>query len=136
MRCVRASTQAISVSLAEMCEYSFKKWCSVNQAYFQLCLSPTSHNATSLMRRSCSAVVTQVRARNEGARFDSDVFLISDGVLPAETVEAAQVMTTRVDPEVYVPPLPGSPVHRAVGEERDLALSFDQMESRLPIGLG
>jgi uncharacterized protein len=83
-----------------------------------------------------SGVVTQVRARHEGARFDSDVFLISDGVLPAETVEAAQVMTTRVDPEVYVPPLPGSPVHRAVGEERDLALSFDQMASRLPIGLG
>ena len=30
-----------------------------------------------------SGVVTQVRARHEGARFDSDVFLIDDGVLPA-----------------------------------------------------
>ncbi len=30
-----------------------------------------------------SGVVTQVRARHEGARFDSDVFLIADGVLPA-----------------------------------------------------
>ena len=30
-----------------------------------------------------SGVVTQVRARQEGARFDSDVFLIADGVLPA-----------------------------------------------------
>lgn len=29
-------------------------------------------------------VVTQIRARHEGARFDSDVFLIEDGVLPAE----------------------------------------------------
>ncbi|MGH8930294.1 MAG: hypothetical protein ACRDZO_06580, partial [Egibacteraceae bacterium] len=28
-------------------------------------------------------VVSQVRARHEGARFDSDVFLIADGVLPA-----------------------------------------------------
>jgi DNA helicase HerA-like ATPase len=83
-----------------------------------------------------SGVVTQVRARHEGARFDSDVFLISDGVLPAETIEAAQVMTTRVDPEVYVPPLPGAAVFRAVGDARDLALSFDQMKSRLPIGLG
>ena len=52
---VRASTHAISTSLAEMCEYSFKKWCSVNQAYFQLCRSPTSHSSTSLMSRSCSA---------------------------------------------------------------------------------
>ena len=29
-------------------------------------------------------IVSQVRARHEGARFDSDVFLIEDGVLPAE----------------------------------------------------
>ena len=29
-------------------------------------------------------IVTQMRARHEGARFDSDVFLIEDGVLPAE----------------------------------------------------
>ena len=33
-----------------------------------------------------SGVVTQVRARHEGARFDSDVFLIEDGVLPAGAV--------------------------------------------------
>jgi hypothetical protein len=29
-------------------------------------------------------VVTQVRARHEGARFGSDVFLIAGGVLPAQ----------------------------------------------------
>ncbi|MFP5328259.1 MAG: ATP-binding protein [Acidimicrobiia bacterium] len=85
---------------------------------------------------SVSGVVTQVRARHEGARFDSDVFLINDGVLPAEVVEAAEVMTTRVEPEVFVPPLPGSEVRRAADKERDEALYFDQMEHRLPIGLG
>jgi hypothetical protein len=83
-----------------------------------------------------SGIVTQVRARHEGARFDSDVFLIEDGVLPAQTVEAAQVLTTRVEPEVFVPPIPGSEVRRAVGAERDEALFFDRMEHRLPIGLG
>jgi hypothetical protein len=83
-----------------------------------------------------SGVVTQVRARQEGARFDSDVFLISEGVLPAQTVEAAEVLTTRFDPEVFVPPVPGSEVRRATGSERDVALFFDQMKSRLPIGLG
>ncbi|HEV7525386.1 MAG TPA: ATP-binding protein, partial [Acidimicrobiia bacterium] len=83
-----------------------------------------------------SGVVTQVRARQEGARFDSDVFLISDGVLPAQTIEAAEVLTTRFDPEVFVPPLPGSEVRRATGRERDVALFFDGMKSRLPIGLG
>ena len=34
-------------------------------------------------------LVSQVRARHEGARFDSDVFLIADGILPAEVSEAA-----------------------------------------------
>jgi DNA helicase HerA-like ATPase len=83
-----------------------------------------------------SGVVTQVRARHEGARFDSDVFLIEDGVLPAQVCEAAQVMTTRAEPEVFVPPLPGSVVRLAQGKERDQALYFDQMQLRLPIGLG
>jgi len=83
-----------------------------------------------------SGVVTNVRARHEGARFDSDVFLIEDGVLPAEPVEAAEVMVTRVEPEVYVPPLPGAAVRRAVDKERDHALYFDQMDHRVPLGVG
>src|SRR5207245_11689237 len=82
------------------------------------------------------AVVPQVRARHEGARFDSDVFLIEDGLLPAQVAETAQVMTTRAEPEVFVPPLPGSVVRRAEGKERDQALYFDQMAVKLPIGLG
>ena len=85
---------------------------------------------------SLAGVVAQVRARHEGARYDSDVFLIADGILPAEVSEAAQVLTTRVDPEVYVPPIPGSAVRRATGDERDVALSFDKMDRRVPIGLG
>jgi DNA helicase HerA-like ATPase len=83
-----------------------------------------------------AGMVTQVRARHEGARYDSDVFLIHDGVLPAEVAEAAQVMTTRVEPEVFVPPRPGSEVRRARGKERDSALFFDQMAQKLAIGIG
>ena len=63
-------------------------------------------------------MVAQVRARHEGARFDSDVFLIADGVLPAEVAEAAMVQVTRVEPEVFVPPLPGSEARLAIGAER------------------
>ena len=36
-------------------------------------------------------VVSQVRARHEGARFDSDVFLIADGVLPAEVLSLIHI---------------------------------------------
>lgn len=80
-------------------------------------------------------MVGQVVARHEGARFDSDVFLIEDGILPAEIVETAQVTTTRFEPEVFVPPLPGQQVRIAVGDERDQALFFDQMEQKFPVGL-
>src|SRR5207247_10762656 len=40
------------------------------------------------------------------------------------------------EPEVFVPPLPGSVVRLAQGKERDHALYFDQMDLKLPIGLG
>jgi uncharacterized protein len=82
-----------------------------------------------------SGVVSQVRAVHEGARMESDVFLVRDGVLPAQVSEAAQVLATRFEPEVYVPPLPGEPVRKALGAEREEALLFDQMRNRLPAGL-
>ena len=84
---------------------------------------------------SIYGIVVQVRARHEGARFDSDVFLIEDGILPAEVSQAAQVLATRFEPEVFVPPVPGQPVHKARGGERERALYFDGMAKRLPAGL-
>ncbi len=81
-------------------------------------------------------VVTEVRARHEGANFGSDVFLIADGVLPAQVQEIAEVTTTRVEPECYVPPRPGEPARRATGEERAQALYFDRMDQKVPVGLG
>lgn len=83
---------------------------------------------------SVYGTVGQVRARHEGARFDSDVFLIEDGLLPAEVSEAAQVTATRFEPEIFVPPRPGQQVRRAHGAEREKALFFDQMGQRLPVG--
>ncbi|MGK5444370.1 ATP-binding protein [Micromonospora sp. URMC 105] len=83
-----------------------------------------------------AGVVTQVRARHEGAQFDSDVFAIADGTLPAQVQEAAEITTTRVDPEFYVPPTPGAAVHRAEGDARARALHFDRMERRIPMGMG
>lgn len=83
-----------------------------------------------------SGIITEVRARHEGASFGSDVFLISDGVLPAAVQEVAQVTTTRVEPECYVPPRPGEAVRRATGDERAQALYFDQMDRKVPVGAG
>jgi DNA helicase HerA-like ATPase len=83
-----------------------------------------------------AGVVTAVRARHEGAQFDSDVFAIADGMLPAQVQEAAEITTTRVDPEIYVPPSPGAVVHRATGDARAAALHFDRMQRCIPIGTG
>jgi uncharacterized protein len=82
-----------------------------------------------------AGIVQDVRARHEGAQFDSDVFLIDRGVLPADTAVAAEVVATRFEPEVFVPPMPGLPAFRAHGRDRDQALYFDQMQRRLGVGL-
>ncbi len=80
-------------------------------------------------------MVSQVRARHEGASLDSDVFLIEQGILPAEVSRAALIQSTRFEPEVFVPPLPGTEVDRARGEARDRALFFDSMDHQVPAGL-
>ena len=82
-----------------------------------------------------SGLVQDVRARHEGLAFDSDAFLVEEGLLPTSTARAAMVVATRFEPEVLVPPLPGSTARRAQGRERDEALYFDQMIRRLPAGL-
>ncbi len=96
----------------------------------------TKRNLADRGEVTIAGVVTSVRARHEGATFDSDVFAIADGMLPAMVQEAAEVTVTRVEPEVFVPPLPGAVAYRAEGEARDSALSFDRMHRRLPMGLG
>ena len=80
-------------------------------------------------------LVDEVRAHQEGASFTSDVGLVNDGVLPAKVVVAAHVSVTRIEPEVYVPPMPGSAVEIAQGETQRAALFYDQMEETFPIGI-
>jgi DNA helicase HerA-like ATPase len=82
-----------------------------------------------------AGIVQDARARHEGASFDTDVFLIDKGVLPVDTAVAAEVIVTRFEPEIFVPPMPGLPAFRARGKDRDEALYFDQMERRVPAGL-
>ena len=82
-----------------------------------------------------SGIVQDVRARHEGASFDTDVFLVDRGVLPVDTAVAAEVVATRFEPEVFVPPMPGLVAMRARGKDRDEALYFDQMSQRVAAGL-
>ncbi len=97
-----------------------------------------------LVRRSLSndsvvtiyGIVDGLIARHEGAKLDSDVFLAEQGILPLLHAVKAHVTVTRVEPEIFVPPLPGQAVYRAAGVDRDQALFFDAMQKRFPLGLG
>lgn len=80
-------------------------------------------------------VVDLVRKRYEGAQFDTDVFRVAVGSLPAEVAYAARVQVTRIEPEIFVPPHPGDPAVLVGGEAFERALSFDRMERKLAIGL-
>src|SRR5438093_4655561 len=66
-------------------------------------------------------IVDMVRARYEGAKFDSDVFRVAEGVLPVGIATAAHVSVTRIEPEVFVAPSPGQTVFRVQPRTRDMA---------------
>src|SRR5919106_4457963 len=80
-------------------------------------------------------LVQEVRARHEGVSLDTDAFLVDRGILPADIAQAALVVATRFEPEIYVPPLPGQEARRARGKDRDEALYLDQMSRRVAAGL-
>ena len=79
-------------------------------------------------------IVDLVRKRYEGAQFDSDAFRAAEGALPVEVSYAAHVRVTRIDPEVFVPPHPGSEVRVVRGEQFQRALFIDRMERKVAIG--
>ncbi len=80
-------------------------------------------------------LVDEVRKRFEGARFDSDAFRVAEALLPMDVSWVAHVQVTRITPEVFVPPHPGTPVYAVRGEEFARAMTFDRWAQRLPIGL-
>lgn len=84
---------------------------------------------------SLFGIVDILKARHEGARFNSDVFLSERGLFPLGKSTIAHVAVTRVEPEIFVPPLPGQAVFRAAGVDRDQALFFDSMQKRFCLGL-
>ncbi len=80
-------------------------------------------------------MVDRVMKLHEGSQFDSDAFLVRENVLPVNTAYVAHVTVTRLEPEDYLPPEPGSPVYLARGERLLEALYYERMRERLPVGL-
>lgn len=81
-------------------------------------------------------MVDQVIKLYEGAPFDTDVFLAQRELLPISLSYAAHVQVTRLMPEEYLPPNPGSRVFLAQEEALRMALYYDKMrDQRLPVGI-
>ncbi|WP_041653303.1 ATP-binding protein [Allomeiothermus silvanus] len=85
-------------------------------------------------------MVDQVVKLYEGSQFDTDVFLAQRELLPVSKSYAAHVKVTRLEPEEYLPPDPGSRVYLAQAEALEKALYYDRMgnqkgSTRLPVGL-
>jgi DNA helicase HerA-like ATPase len=72
-------------------------------------------------------VVDTVRSRLEGARYGSDARRARDGIMPFNVANAAHVAVTRVEPEIFVAPFPGSDAFKSEGRQREQALYFDKM---------
>lgn len=81
-------------------------------------------------------IVVEGTGRIEGAEFPSDTHRIAHaGTMPGVTSRRIEVQILRTVPELWLPPLPGAEVRRAVGPGREAALFLDQMEKPLPVGL-
>ena len=80
-------------------------------------------------------LVESVEKIHEGLTLASDVERLEDWALPVETAYVGKVLTTRVEPEVFVPPQPGTPVYLAQGGRLDTALYFDVMQHKVAAGL-
>ena len=81
-------------------------------------------------------IVVEASGALEGATYPTDTQRIADETMPGVRVERVEVQVLRTVPELWLPPMPGAEVARAVGPDRDRALFVDQMDRReLPVGL-
>jgi DNA helicase HerA-like ATPase len=82
-------------------------------------------------------IVVECMTEIEGATFSTDTERIAGThTMPGVVARTATVQVLRADPEVWIPPIAGAPVERAIGAARERALFVDQMEegARLPVG--
>lgn len=80
-------------------------------------------------------VVDAVEAMHEGVQFDTDVIDVVGQNRLSRLSRTAMVNVNRLDPEFFVPPLPGDEVHMAAKTDLEMALATDRMDLHFPAGL-
>ena len=96
----------------------------------------TRQNLPDGVEHTTYGIVSEVYSRIEGATFPSDTARIArDQTMPGYNVSYADVKVLRNIPEIYVPPLSGAIVEKAVDRHRQFALYLDQMGKPMPLAL-
>ncbi|MCS7244265.1 MAG: ATP-binding protein [Candidatus Calescibacterium sp.] len=79
-------------------------------------------------------IVREIIKYTEASQYAIETELIIDKKIPYINITAAKVFVTRIEPEIYVPPEPSSEVYLVDKNNSDIALYFDKMDNKIPIG--
>ncbi|MFN4219467.1 MAG: ATP-binding protein [bacterium] len=79
-------------------------------------------------------IVREIVKYTEASQYAIETELIIDNKIPYVNVAVAKVFVTRIEPEIYTPPNPSAEVFLAEKEECEIALYFDKMKNKIPIG--
>mgnify|MGYP001772983971 CR=1 FL=1 len=79
-------------------------------------------------------IVREIIKYTEASQYAIETELIIDKKIPYINVSIAKVFVTRIEPEIYVPPEPSAEVYLSDKTHTEIALYFDKMENKIPIG--
>ncbi|MFB0901034.1 MAG: ATP-binding protein [Dehalococcoidia bacterium] len=83
--------------------------------------------------RQIYGMIDEMNKTLEGTEFASDASLFPS-ILPANLAEIAHVAVLRIEPQIYNPPTPGTPVLHATESNFATALYLDKMENKFVLG--
>ncbi|MCS7165571.1 MAG: ATP-binding protein [Candidatus Calescibacterium sp.] len=79
-------------------------------------------------------IVREIVKYTEASQYAIETELIIDKKIPYVNITVAKVFVTRIEPEIYIPPEPSAEVYLADKISSEIALYFDKMGNKIPIG--
>lgn len=79
-------------------------------------------------------IVTEITKYTEASSYAIETELMYNNKIPYYNISIAKVEVTRIEPEIYIPPNPANEVYKANTKQTELALYFDKMDNKIPIG--
>lgn len=79
-------------------------------------------------------IVREIIKYTEASQYAIETELIINKKIPFLNITIAKAFVTRIEPEIYIPPDPSSEVYIADEKNSEIALYFDKMDKKIPIG--